>query len=375
MVKLKYTFLFNNAIDTVIYPIMMTNKYELPQARINKIESICVFCWGRLGDVFIRSPIIDALNKKFPNSAITVVTDTAAARAFNPHTTKYSIFPFERLSKGSSNSFLQNIRNIRLLRQHKFDLSIDLYGGGSSPLISYLVASKIRLAFDHRPKLRISNNLLAPYPHGITHWSQCLGSMLAPLGINYQQISTDVIYDCDEQSRAQVEHLFNISDTRYVGINLGASSLDKAWPVNNTIELLTTLSARTNITPVIFFNPGQEALSEEFLLSYPDKCISLQGFNFEQEAAALERCNIFLTGDTSLMHLATGVKTPVFALFLTTRPESVQPKINPFHACMIEDSSKDLINGFYPVKNTIPVDLATDEFFDFIKNRLKWTYN
>ena len=156
---------------------MPTNKYELSQAEISSIESICVFCLGRLGDVLIRSPIIDALNKKFPNASITVVTDTAAARAFNPHTTKYNIFPFKRLSKGKINSLLQNIRNIRDLRQHKFDLSIDLYGGGSSPLTSYLVASKIRLSFDHRQKLRISNNLLAPYPHGITHWSQAIGSM------------------------------------------------------------------------------------------------------------------------------------------------------------------------------------------------------
>ena len=354
---------------------MPTNIYELSQAKINKIETICVFCWGRLGDVFIRSPIIDALNKNFPNAAITVVTDTAAARAFNPYTTKYNIFPFKRLSKGKINSFLQNIRNIRDLRKHKFDLSVDLYGGGSSPLISYLVSAMTRLSFDHRVKLRLSSNLLAPYPHGIKHWSQSLGSMLAPLRIDYMSIGTDVIYDCDDKSRKDVAHLFNNTDTYYIGLNLGASTLDKAWPIKNITKLLITLRSKIDITPVVFFNPGQEDLSEEFLHDYPHNCISLRGFDFEHEAAALERCNILITGDTSLMHLATGVKTPVFTLFFTTRPESVQPASNPFHACMIEDKNRDLINGYYPVKNNIPVKLATDEFIRFTTDRLKWDYN
>lgn len=354
---------------------MTANNYEISQTKIDKIESICVFCWGRLGDVFVRTTIIDALNKRFPHAAITVVTDPAAARAFNPLTTKYTIFPFRRIGKNKLKSFLRNIHNIKLLRKKKFDLSIDLYGGGSSPLISYLIASKIRLAFDHRIKLRMASNLLAPYPHGIEHWSQSIGSMITPLGIDHKKISTDVIYQCDNQSRAKVDHLFKTPDTYYIGVNLGASTLDKAWPVHDTVDFLTTLSGSTNLTPVIFFNPGQEMLSEQFISLYPHECVSLKGLNFEQEAAALERCDIFITGDTALLHLSTGVKTPVFGFFFDTRPEHVRPAINPFHACMIEDKNRDLINGYYPVKNNIPVDLATDEFIRFTTDRLKWVYN
>lgn len=354
---------------------MLTNKYTLSQTEIDSIESICVFCWGRLGDVFIRTPIIAVLAKKFPDATITVVTDNAAARAFNPHTNKHNVFPFCRLSSTNINSFLLNIKNIKFLRQQKFDLSIDLYGGGSSPLISYLTASKIRLSFDHKAKLRLSNNLFAACPTSIQHWSQSLGSMLTPLGIKYQQIGTDAIYDVDEQSRVQTEPLFNIPDTHYIGVNLGASTPNKAWPVKNTIELLTDLSTRINITPVIFFNPGQEEVSEYFLSLYPHKCVSLKGLNFEQEAAALELCDIFITGDTALMHLATGVKTPVFAFFLETRPEAVQPKLNPFHACLIEDPEKELSHGFYPLKNVIPTSFAITEFIRFTETKLGWIYN
>jgi len=334
---------------------MSKNKYKLSQLDLKNINSICVYCWGRIGDAFLR-------------------TDNSAARTFNPVTTKYNIVPFSRITKLKLSSIIATAKNIRFLRRYKFDLSIDLYGGGSSPVISYLVAAKIRLAFDHKAILRSSNNLLAPYPQNITHCSKFLGSMLTPLEINLTQIGTDVLYNCDKQSRAQIKHLFTDTNTHFIGVNLGASTLDKAWPIQDTIELLSILHIKTNITPVIFFNPGQEELSETLISSYPHKCISLKGFNFELEAAALEQCDLFITGDTSLMHLATGVKTPVFAFFLKTRPENVLPDLNPFHACMIEDDEKEVINGYRPIKDRISVSVALTEFIQFTKNRLNWKY-
>jgi heptosyltransferase-2 len=344
------------------------------QSNISSIKNICVFCWGRLGDVFIRIPVIEALNKKYPEAKITVITDPVAARAFNPACTDYRIFSFKRSDGFSFKTILKNINDIHLLRKQHFDLSVDLYGGGSSPLISLLVGAKTRLSFDHKPKLKLANNLFAPYPRNIEHWSHCLGSMLSPLGITLDEIGTDTIYQCDNDSRKSIQHLFTNRDTRYIGINLGAGIVDKAWPVKNIVGLLNVISSKINITPAVFFNPGQETLSEEFLSLYTKPCVSLKNLKFEQEAAALEKCDVFITGDTSLMHLATGVKTPVFALFLETRPEAVRPEKNPFFACMIEDTEKELINGYRQVKNNIPAEKATSDFIDFTANKLNWNY-
>jgi len=90
---------------------MPTDKYVLSGRKIN---NICVFCWGRLGDAFIRTPIIDALSKRFQQASITIVTDPGTARAFNPEACTYTIFPYRRQSSTSPEALLQNIQNITL---------------------------------------------------------------------------------------------------------------------------------------------------------------------------------------------------------------------------------------------------------------------
>jgi ADP-heptose:LPS heptosyltransferase len=345
-----------------------------PDTDPEKIKRICVFSWGRLGDVFIRIPIIEALKDKYPDSDITVVTDPGSARAISPACTRYSSYPFRRISKFDLKTIASNIYNIYSLRKQKFDLSIDLYGGGSSPVICRLVNARVRLAFDHRPKLRAANNLLAPYPTRSGQWSQTIGSMLSPLGINAHDISTDTTYYCETTSRNEIASYFTNEKTKYIGINLGASTMDKAWPVENYVRLLNSISGKIDITPVVFFNPGQAEISEQFISLTDIPCISLNGLDFEHEAAALEQCDILLTADTALMHLATGVKTPVFAFFLQTRPEYVQPALNPFFACMVEDINGKPVNGLLPVISNIPVKKAVDDFINFTSERLQWLY-
>ena len=338
------------------------------------IEKICIFTWGRLGDVFIRIPIIEALKDKYPNAEITVVTDPGSTRAIGPGCTRYRAFLLKRLSGFSLIDIYQTLLKIIRLRKQHFDLSVDLYGGGSSPIICRLINARIRLAFDHTSKLRAANNLLAPYPTKTEQWSITIGSMLTPLGISTDNIKPDTTYYCDDKSRAEIASLFTHEKTKYVGINLGASTLDKAWPVDNFVTLMEFIDKNTDITPVVFFNPGQERLSDKFVSLYKKPCISLKGLNFELEAAALERCDILLTGDTALMHLATGVKTPVFAFFLQTRPEYVRPAINPFYACMIEDTNSEPVNGLLPVIDNIPVEKAINDFIHFTSTSLNWEY-
>lgn len=348
---------------------------KIPDLAPEKIKTICVFSWGRLGDVFIRIPLIEALKNHYPDSNITVVTDPGSARAISPACTRYSSFPFSRISTFNLKIIISTIHKVYTLRKRKFDLSVDLYGGGSSPVICRLVGSRVRLAFDHRPKLRAANNLLAPYPTKPEHWTLMLGSMLKPLGVDVSSIEVDTTYYCSETAREKVSSNFTSSKTRYIGINLGTSTLDKSWGIENHIELLNILNETIDITPVVFFNPGQEDISEKFISLYPRSCIELKGLAFEHEAAALEKCDILITGDTALMHLATGVKTPVFAFFLQTRPEYVKPAVNPFFACMIEDTGKKPVNGFLPVVNNIPVEKAVDDFINFTSERLRWAYS
>lgn len=92
-----------------------------------------MFSLGRLGDVFISIPVLEALKDTYPDSNITVVTDPGSARAISPACTRYTPFPSKRISGFNLKMIAFNLYNIYTLRKRKLDLSDDFYGGGSSP--------------------------------------------------------------------------------------------------------------------------------------------------------------------------------------------------------------------------------------------------
>jgi len=352
----------------------------IPDLDSKNIKTICVYCWGLLGDVFVRVPVIEALKQKFPDSRITVVVDSYSRKVIDNHPDIDSILIYDRKKKPRFKYLINSIKGILYLRRKKFDLSINLYSGGTSALITRLTNARIRIGFNHTKKLRKANNVLVEHPSICQNATKVLAELLIPLEINKEQVRSGSSYYCLPKYQKKAKILLNDKNVKYIGLNLGASTPDKIWSVQNIVTLLTEIAKDYNIVPVVFENPGQEYLAHEFNSLYKvyGKSIMLTGFKFPEEAAVLEKCDILITGDTGLMHLGSGVKTPLFAFFLVTRPEPVMPEDCPFHACMIE--SKDGIDnigwaecGWTMLENNISVEFALNNFRNFVINELGWS--
>jgi len=359
--------------------ISQTNE-PLPDLNSKNIRMICVYCWGLLGDVFVRVPVIEALKKKFPDSRITVVVDSYSKKVIDNHPDIDDILIYNRKKKPRLRYLSNSIKSIIYLRRKKFDLSINLYSGGASALITRLTNARIRIGFSHTKKLRKANNVFVEHPSVCQNATKVLAELLIPLGINKEQVRSGTNYYCLPEHQEKAKNLLNDTDVKYIAVNLGASTPDKIWPVQNVVALLAEIGKDYRIVPVVFENPGQEYLAHEFNSLYKahGTSIMLTGFKFPAEAAVLEQCDVLITGDTGLMHLGSGVKTPLFAFFLVTRPEPVMPEDYPFHACMIEN--KEGIDnfgwsdcGWSMLCDEIPVELAVSEFRHFVTNRLGWS--
>ena len=345
-----------------------------------KVQSICVFCWGLLGDVFVRVPIIEALKKKFPESSITVVVDSYSKKVIDSHPDINEIVIYNRNKKPLFKYIVESIKACILLRNKNFDLSVNLYSGGTSALVTRIINARLRLSFSHTEKLRKANNILVAHPSLCQHATKVLAGLLVPLGIKPEAVVSGTRYHCLRENQLKAEKLLKKREVKYIGVNLGASTFDKVWPVKNVVDLLVSVSKEYKIIPVVFENPGQEFLAHEFHTLYKEhgEVIILTGYRFPQEAAVLERCDLLITGDTGLMHLGVGVGVPIFSFFLVTRPEPVVPDDYPMHVCMIED--KDGIDdfgwgecGWSMLCNEIPVEYAINEFNIFVQKTLKWS--
>jgi ADP-heptose:LPS heptosyltransferase len=83
---------------------------------------------------------------------------------------------------------------------------------------------------------------------------------------------------------------------------------------------------------------------------------------FDREAAVMELSEAVITGDTSLMHLASGVKRPILALFLATSPDAVAPEDCPFVACHKDDSLYDRFADDKIGTAPLSVDYVAEKF-------------
>lgn len=126
-----------------------------------------------------------------------------------------------------------------------------------------------------------------------------------------------------------------------MGINLGAGSDEKRWPVRNFVSLAKRIYAKYGIIPLVFTNPGTEYLATEFEVQYGkhSQVIVVPVTPLDDVAALMSNCGYFITADTSLMHMAFGLKVPTLVLFTFTRPEMVAPEDVRFSSCFVESKS------------------------------------
>jgi ADP-heptose:LPS heptosyltransferase len=214
------------------------------------------------------------------------------------------------------------------MRRKNFDLVINFYSGGSSPIITKLSGAKWRLGFDHSAKLRWANNIVVPKPDFSGNWLRAFGKLLEPLGINSKDIRYRPFYYCSEADLAFAKDYVKAFDKPFVIFNLGASEARKFWSAQQHAALANWLYQQYGFIPLVLTNPGQEYLVESFKQHAPAELPVhyVPVLSFGKLAALFKFAKFLVSGDTGLMHLAFAVEAPVLAIFTSTRPEYVTPE-------------------------------------------------
>lgn len=348
-------------------------RYEITDTELGQVDSVCVFCWGLLGDVFVRVSAIEALKKRFPNARITVVVDPVGKQVFENHPSVDTIFVYDRRKNPILRYLFRSIRNILYLRARKFDLSINLYSGGASPRIVRLVNARVRLGFDHTEALRASNNLLVKHADFSKQWNLGFGSVLQPLGVKPSQIRAGTSYYCTSYAMSYADKFFMDRPEQYIAYNLGAGKISKCWPIERFVSLARHIAKHYKLHPLIISNPGMSELAEKFTSQYKDgePIIKMPVLELDKLAAIMSHCQYVITGDTSIMHLAFGLKIPTLVLLTQTRPEPVMPEDCLHTYCFKPDPSERDQFGQPAGSPNIPVEMAIRKFEDLVQIRHK----
>ena len=293
---------------------------------LEDINRICVLAWGLIGDLFMRVPVIEALRQLYPNAHITVVVDPRSKRVLRNHPDVNEVLVFSKEKRPISKYLTTLIKNVLYLRRQHYDLSVDLYSSGSSPTITQWINARWRLGFDHTAALRKANNIHAPHPSFLaTSWHLSLGRVLVPLGV--ESVRRGSTFICAEEDLRYAERFLHGISRPLIAINLGAGGEKKCWPVDRFVALAKRM-VNDGYKILVFTNPGQEYLTEEFESRYgkDNNFIRVPAVSIDRVAALMQHCEFVITADTSILHLAMGVKVPFLGIFLMTHPDCVLPE-------------------------------------------------
>jgi len=297
---------------------------------------ILVISLAGTGDTLLATPLIHELRAIYPAAVIDVLVLWPGARDLlegNPHLN--SVFQ-KNLMKNNQLNKLAALRFLWSLRHHRYDVSINTHPQSK---ILYRLAARVINA-----RTRISHNY-----HQSKWFERLLGDHTLPQ--NYEQHSVENTFallqflgakpvlprhDCEvflsPEEIAWADAFLgkrNLVARKRFGIHVGSSGTKnlalRRWPVEHYLSLIQRMNqSHPEVAILLFGGPEEERAHEQILAGTSRSHVfAVKTANFRQTAALVRTCDLFISGDTSLMHIAAAGKVP--KLFVIETPTFYKP--------------------------------------------------
>lgn len=250
----------------------------------------------------MTTPVLQALNEKFPSAIIDIVADQRSSEIFLNCPYRGVIFHKEKQSFLRGGPAL-----IRKLRTRKYDLVVDLRTDG--------------LAWLLRADKKLTRWQGKPYgPHAV---EQHMGVIYKLHGNN--EIPACCVWTGKPDEEFAREILCKHYGKKLLGLGPGANWPGKIWPYRNYLGLIDR--AKDHFDAVILLgNRKDQEISGIIAAQSVLPCVDLSGkTSLLQAAAVLKQMEIFAGNDSGLGHLASGVNTPSITIFGIGQPERYRP--------------------------------------------------
>lgn len=299
------------------------------------MNRILIIALSGIGDALMFTPAIKLLKNFNPGLEIDALVMFKGAKAIlerNPSVHKVFYFDFLNEGKLSSLKFVLSLRN-------KYDASINAYPANRREysLINFLIGAKKRAAIKYLRKdfvnlsflnnVRITeNDSLHNVQENINLCEKLFHQKLDEQpDLEFHLTNDDISYKETYLKNQNISE----SDT-VIGFHPGSATLKnqikRRWEPEKFAELGKRLINAYKAKILIFGGPEENELKKKISSTInSDNSIVVNTDNLAQSASIIKRCNLFITNDSSLMHVASAMKTNIIALLGPTNPNYIYP--------------------------------------------------
>lgn len=266
---------------------------------------ILIIRFSSIGDIVLTTPIVRCLKKQIPNAEIYFLTKPEYYPIVEANPFIHQVILLEK-------NILTTIETIQSIA---FDIIIDLHKNFKSYIIKSSIANAKQISFNkiNFEKWVLVNfkvNIL-PQKHIVDRYFEALTSLNIENdkeGLNYF-IPNDKGFDFNS-----LPEKFKLG---YIVFSIGAQHETKKMPIQKWIALAAKLQK-----PIIILAGKECAADATTIENANTHVLSLCGkTSLHETASIIEHCDIVITHDTGLMHIAAAFQKPIVSIWGNTIPE------------------------------------------------------
>ena len=296
---------------------------------------ILILALSGIGDALMFTPALKLLRLSLPDAQIDALTMFKSAKdMYDRNPDLNNVYHFDFINRG----FLPSLKFIFNLRK-KYDVSINVYPSNRKEynVINFLLGAERRAGVNYLRmnfrELGFLNNVGVTENDAVHNVETNIKLIEKLLNKKFNE-KPDLNFPLEESDKIFAANFFQqfgiSSDDLVVGFHPGSATLKnhikRRWEPEKFVQLGKKIIEEKNAIILIFGGPEENELKQSIVNSIgSEKAIFVETENLPQSAAVLERCNVFVSNDSSMMHIASAVKRKVVAIIGPTNQNYIHP--------------------------------------------------
>ncbi len=300
---------------------------------------IVVFALSGIGDALMFTPALKLLRKDLPEAHITAVVMFGAVKDIYERTGLFTeVIHFDFIKQGAVNS-LKFMLSLRNRVPGGYDYSVNVYPSNRKEynIISRLSGSENRVGVRYlradNANFGFLNNLYVREDDSLHNAEE--NTRLAELitGKKYDEIPPyEFPLTAADEAFADKYLTDNpgTAERGFIGFHPGCATMknhiNRRWEPEKFAELAAKINDELNMDVLLFGGPEEAELRRSILEKTGGKRVfEVKAGNIAESAALIKRSRVFVTNDSSLMHISSAMGASVFAIIGPTNTNYIKP--------------------------------------------------
>ncbi|MBW2066619.1 MAG: lipopolysaccharide heptosyltransferase II [Deltaproteobacteria bacterium] len=340
-----------------------------------RIKKILVRSTNWVGDVVMSLPALEAIGKNFPDAEIIVLARPWVTPLLKNHPAVHRVMSFVK-GRGFTSDMFEIFKVSREIREQGFDLAILFQNAIQAAIIAFLGGVRNRVGYntDGRGFL-LTHPIRRKSEVRKLHQIEYYLGILRGMGWKAETRDPEIFLDPEDQRRAEkMLSSMGLGGEEFVlGLSPGAIyGPAKRWPAERFAAVADMAVENWGARVLILGSKGEKDVCSRVKEHMKHEAVDLCGKTTLGEAMVLiKACDLFLTNDSGLMHVAAALGVPLVAIFGSTNPRATGPRSQRARVVTRNVSCAPCLRKECPEDFRCMLDIEPDEVWENMET-LRW---